>query len=175
MNNISKTYNNLPPWSRGVIAVIGIGAIGYATYTIIQNIKKAKDIKNANKISGFANDELSALRKKGINPTFSNSQFEGYALKLVQAINGCMTDTKAVKSVFSSLKNQADILSLISVFGVRFYMPCAATQPISYVRYQFDNKAFGGALPTWMEYGLSKSDISSINDMLAKNKITFQF
>ena len=90
-------------------------------------------------------------------------------------MNGCGTDEDAVFSVFASLGNTADLLRLIMLFGVRFYEPCAATSPISYLHWQFDDEAYGGDLPTWLTFDFSASDIEAINEILAGKGINIQF
>jgi hypothetical protein len=175
MNNISKSYNQLPSWSKGIIAVVSIGAIAFVGYTVYSTIKKAKDIKNANVGGKEAEKELKELAKKGIIPSYSPSQFITWVQKLVEAISDCGTDEKTVYSVFENMKNKADILSLVASFGVQFYRPCASTQPISYAKYLFDNKSFGGSLSTFLQYDLSVSEIAKINKILESKKIDYKF
>jgi hypothetical protein len=175
MNKLAKSYNELPSWSKGVIGVITVGAIALVGYSIYSSIKKAKDIKNANVGGREAEKELIELAKKGIKPTYSPSQYTNWVQRLVEAISDCGTDEKSVYSVFENMKNKADILSLIASFGVQFYRPCGATQPISYAKYLFDNKSFGGSLSTFLEYDLSVSEIQKINKILESKKIDYKF
>jgi len=58
---------------------------------------------------------------------------------------------------------------------VQYYRPCAASQPISYIRWQLDSSAFGGDLATWLSYDLSSSDIADINQILSERGTDFQF
>lgn len=175
MNKLAKSYNELPSWSKGVIGVITISAIALVGYTIYSTIKKAKDIKNANLGGKEAEKELKELAKKGIRPSYSPTQYITWVQKLVEAISDCGTDENSVYSVFKNMKNKADILSLLASFGVQFYRPCSATQPISYTKYLFDNKSFGGSLSTFLQYDLSESEIGKINKILEGNKIDYKF
>src|SRR3954464_3627343 len=124
-------WQDLPPWGKGVVAIVIVGGAGAIIYTIYHSIKKRQEIKEANKAGLAAQEELKQLQNQGINPTFSKSEFEAMAEALVEAMDGCGTDEETVYSVFRKLKNDADIRQLIASFGVRYYRPCAADQPIS--------------------------------------------
>ena len=175
MNPIIKRYNELPSWSKGIIGIVSVAAIAFVGYTVYSNIKKAKDIKNANIGGKEAEKELKELAKKGIKPSYSPSQYTSWVQRLVEAISDCGTDEKSVYSVFENMKNKADILSLVASFGVQFYRPCGATQPISYAKYLVNNKSFGGSLSTFLQYDLSVSEIAKINKILEGKKIDYKF
>jgi hypothetical protein len=175
MNKLLNTYNQLPTWSKGVIGVITVGAIALVGYTIYSDIKKAKDLKKANIGGKEAEKELKELAKKGINPSYSPSQYITWVQRLVEAMNDCGTNESSIYSVFQNMKNKADILSLVASFGVQFYRPCGATNPISYTKYFFDNKSFGGSLSTFLQYDLTASEIENINNILKGKNIDFKF
>jgi hypothetical protein len=175
MNQAQKIYSQSPPFAKNVMTAGAVILAVGGTYLIYRSIKKQNDIAKANKAGQAAADELENLRRSGIYPTLSDTTLENFAAQLVAAMNGCGTDEDGIFSVFSSLRNTADLLRLIQLFGVRFYEPCAASSPISYLHWQFDDEAFGGDLPTWLAFDLSASDIEAINDILAGNGITIQF
>jgi hypothetical protein len=168
-------YRGLPPWARGAVIVGGTALILYIAFRSYNTWKNKQDEQKYNQAAQQADAELKQLAVSGVGPSYSPTQFELFAEKIVQAINGCVTNTNDIESVFSSMKNKADVLQLIKTFGVRYVQPCAATQPISYVRSIFNSEAFGGPLETFLTYGLSASEISKINGILAKNKIDFKF
>lgn len=174
-NKAYEYYKGLPPWARGVVFVGGFAVVVLVAMQIRKSIKSKQDIKDANKISDQASKEIAALTRKGQGPNYSASQYEAWSLKLAEAMNGCGTDEAAIYDVFGKLKNKADVLQLINSFGIRYYMPCAATQPISYIRYMNDDKTFGGTLPTWFEYDLTSGEIAKVNDTLKKNNIDYTF
>jgi hypothetical protein len=170
-----KYFKDLPPWAKGVV-VVGTGAALYfAGLSLYRNIRRNKDIKEANKAGEAAQKELGELASKGINPTLPDSQFQALSESLVQAMNGCGTDEEMVYSVFRKIKNDADIRKLIAVFGVRYYQPCAADQPISYTKWLINEKSYGGGLPTWLSYDLSASEIDKINSILKTNGVNYSF
>ncbi len=173
--NIWATIGDMPPWGKAIL-VIGTGAIvTIVGFKIYNGIKSKKEEKDANKAGEIANSELGDLSKQGVDPTMSDSQFEGMAQSLVQAMNGCGTDEAMIYSVFSKIKNEADVRKMIAVFGVRYYEPCPLEAPASYTKYLFDDKAFGGGLPTWLSYDLSDTEIAKINAILKTNGLTYQF
>jgi len=174
-NKVVENYKGLPSWAKGTLAVGGLIIVGFASYTIYKNAIKKRDLQQARKLSEDASKEVAELGKKGIMPSYGQSQYESYVLKLVLAMDGCGTDEQSVYNVFEAMKNKADVLKLISTFGVRFYQPCAATSPISYAKWLYDNQSFGGALSTWLSYDLTNSEIGNVNNILSKKSIDFKF
>ena len=157
---------------EGILITIGVGV---AAYIIYRNAQKNKDLNAANTQGSEADQELNALASQGITPSYSTSQFEGFAQQLVQAMDGCGTDENAVYQVFQAMKSKADVLKLISVFGVRFYQPCVWTSPVSYAIWQANDQAYGGGISTWLGYDLSASEIGKINAILSQKGIDYSF
>lgn len=174
-NKIKNVYNGLPPWGKGVVATGGVLIVLYIVYNAYRMSKASSDAKDANKVADSANRELADLNARGIKPSYTKTQYETFSLKLAEAMNDCGTNEDSIMQVFQAMKNKADVLALISAFGVRYYQPCAASQPISYARYLWNDKLFGGNLQTWLEYDLSAGNIKDINDLLAEKNIDFQF
>lgn len=170
-----KYFKPLPNWSKGVIVLIVVAGAAVATWSIVKGIKRAKELKDANKAGAAAEDELQQLASQGIKPTMDDSRFQALSETLVQAMNGCGTDNDMVFDVFRQIKNDADIRKLISIFGVRFYEPCAGDAPLSYIRWQFNDKAFGGGLPTWLAYDLTAGEIRTVNSILSANNVNYAF
>jgi hypothetical protein len=170
-----KAYNNLPDWAKGAVAVGGLLIVGIFGYKIYQDVKRKRDLKDANQAADEADSELNKLSNQGVKPTISVSQATTLAQSLVQAMNGCGTDETKMYGVFDQLKNDADVYLLIKQFGVRYYTPCAATNPVSYAKYLYNDKSFGGDIGTWMGYDLTGAEIQKINGILAKKKILFRF
>jgi hypothetical protein len=175
MNQAQKIYSSSPPLAKNIMTAGAVILAVGGTYLIYRSIKKAADVSKANKAGKAAADELENLKRGGIYPTLSDTTLENFCSALQNAMNGCGTDEDAVFSVFASLRNNADLLRLIMLFGVRFYEPCAASSPISYLHWQWDSEAYGGDLPTWLTFDFSAADIEAINEILAGNRITIQF
>lgn len=168
-------YKDLPPWAKGVVSVGSIAIIGFIVYNGFKKIKQKKSLSDALGVSRDAKEEARLLQIRGIKASYTQTQYESFALKLVEAMNGCGTSINSVNQVFESMVNKTDVLRLIEVFGVRYYRPCAATQPISYVRYMNDEKTFGGNIQTWIQYDLSSREIENINNTLKNKNIDFKF
>lgn len=170
MASVYERYYERQPDAVKIIAVAGVALLGYSVY---RAWRKSQDYKDANKAADLANQELQVLATQGVTPTLSALQFENLSQTIVEAINGCGTDEESVFNVFRQLHNSADIRKLIAVFGVRYYRPCAATDPISYSIWLANDEAFGGTLVTLLYYDLSDSDIGEINSILRGKGIDF--
>jgi hypothetical protein len=171
----AKLFKNVPTPVKGaavVLATVGVGVAGYAIY---RGYKRKQNEAQARAAGVSAGKEVDALKRRGIYPTISETQALTFASRLVQAMDGCGTDEKAVYAVFESLSNIADLYMLIKAFGLRYYQPCAADQPISYLEYKFNPRAFGGDIGTWLGYDLSASEVQNVNNILAKKKINYKF
>lgn len=172
---VTEYYRGLPPWARGAVSVVFVAGVGLVAYGIYKKIREKSELKDALSITKDADTELKALISKGIKPTLTPSQFESLSLRINQAANGCGTDNQAIFDVFSTLNNTADLLSLISKFGVRYYQPCAATSPISYAIWLTNEKSYGGNLPTFLYYEMSDSEVKKINSILKSKAIDYTF
>jgi hypothetical protein len=170
MANVYDRYYNSQPAAVKVIAVAGVALLGYTVY---RSWRRNQDLRDANKAAELANQELQQLANQGIHPTLTALQFENMSQTIVEAINGCGTDEDAIFNVFEQLNNGADIRKLIAVFGVRYYRPCAASDPVSYSIWLVNDQAFGGTLVTLLYYDLSDSDIGTINSILRRKGIDF--
>lgn len=174
-NKAIEIYKGLPDWARGIVAVGGIAIVFYVGYTLIKRIRKTAELQADLQQSDLANDELKNLQQQGIRPSISNSQVEAVINSLVQAMNGCGSDEEMVYEAFKKLNNDADVQLLISRWGVRYYTPCAVTDPISYTLFLNNPKKFGGNLTSWLNNDLTTSEIKKINTILSQKKITFKF
>lgn len=174
-SEISKSYKGLPSWAKGSLAVGGLIIVGFFAYTIYKNAKIKQEEKKGRKAAEEAKKELNDLSKQGIIPSFGNSQYEIFVQTLVTSMDSCGTDEAAIYSVFNAMKNKADVLKLVEIFGVRYYTPCIATNPISYSKFLFDSKAFGGGISDWLTYDLANSERQNINNILSKKSIDYKF
>lgn len=170
MASVYERFYERQPDAVKIIAAAGVALLGYSVY---RSWRRNQDLRDANKAAELANQELQQLATQGVHPTLTNLQFENLSQSIVEAINGCGTDEDAIFNVFRQLNNNADIRKLIAVFGVRYYRPCAATDPVSYSIWLANDEAFGGTLVTLLYYDLSDSDIGEINSILKGKGIDF--
>lgn len=168
-------WNGLPMWAKGFSVVAAVGIPSYIGYTIYKNQKAKKAAKIDVQESESASADLKILEKQGIKPTMSNTQIDNIIAALVEAMNDCGTDENGVYNQFKKLNNIADVYALIKRWEIRYYRVCAASSPISYIKYLFNDKAFGGNLSTWLTYDLSATEIGKINKILSDKGIKFKF
>ena len=71
------------------------------------------------------------------------------------------------------MKNEVDIRKLVYIFGVRYYMPCSVSSPISYSKWLWNDKSFGGGISVWLGYDLTASEINKVNSILSTNGIDY--
>ncbi len=158
-NSVGGFFDGMSTGAKLALA----GAAGLGAYYLLFH----KAGVPAGTLPTTAGNDLATLHSQGQDPTITASEAETYASELASAFEGCGTDEAAVMSVFRNMRNKADVLFLISTFGVRSYQGC------------FDG-------PIWKEdvdYNLGQalsselgsSDIASINDILAGNGIDFKF
>lgn len=91
--------------------------------------------------------------------TYELSQYATLADRLETAMYGATDDEDAVYSVFSKLRNRADLLQLISSFGKRRIFLTIGDSNLS----------------TWIYHRLNKSEVEKVNEILSRNAIDYQF
>lgn len=166
----------IPGWEAGLIALT---VVGVAAYLIIKGKKDANDkaqVAQDTDAVAIADAELEKLRNQtGEMPTYDDSTFSNFTIQLVGAISGCGTDEDAIYSVFQQMNNKADVLKLISVFGVQIYVPCFWSNPVDYELYEIGAKIFKGGLAAFLAFDLELSEMKKINDILAAKGIDYKF
>lgn len=164
-SQVLKTFNSLPNWSKGVLAIGGV-LIGYVIYTRIRNsLNAAKDAKSANASVSAGETDLRNLQNKGVNPTITNSQASALAESIVKQFTGAdilLQSYGVVERAFKQLNNNADFLLLKKAFGVRTY----------------DDAFFGQVKNVTLESAiqdeLTNGSIESLNKILKSKGITYQ-
>lgn len=143
-----------------VQTLIAVGGLGVVAYFLLRSKEPNTDLPN------YADAELKRLIAAGHGPTISESEASGYAATIVSAANDCGTDENAIWSVMQQMQNTADILLLISVYGIREYKGC------------FDGDYFGyhrNNLAETLTSELSAGWISDINQLFSNRGIAFKF
>jgi hypothetical protein len=166
-----KYYENQPAAVK-VIAVAGLGLLGYTLY---RSIKRKQDEADALRAAQSAASDLQNLQAQGVVPSYTDTQFLTWVNALVQAMNGCGTDNEMIYDVFDWMENEADLKKLMVSFGIQYYEPCWLHSPLESAIWQFNDKAYGGDLTTWLYYDLTTSEIGKINSILRGKGINFQF
>jgi hypothetical protein len=168
-----KYYNGLPQWARGVVVVGGL-VVGYIAVNAIikkvtQNKKDAASLQEVNTASG----DLNAVISSGTKPTLNNSQLEGMSNAIIEASNGCGTDENMIFATFSKIKNDADILSFIKVFGLRKKTRCPFTSDT--MENFWSSNTMPMSLSAMINSELDTTEIQKINDGFLAKGMRYQF
>lgn len=175
-------FTSLPPWARGVVIVGGAGVTVFGVVSIVKalNAKKAQEKAQA-ELKGFT-DDLDALAKSGIHPTFQETQYKLWADAIHQQFQGCdprsrtygfFDDTsvgnysgsgQVVFNVLSSLSNDADFLALATAWGRRSFDACG----------WFTGDVTDVTLAGAIEDELDSSEVAGLNKILAAKGIQYR-
>jgi hypothetical protein len=166
-------YKDLPSWAKGVV-VVGGGLVVYLGVTsIIRKINKSKETAKSMQEVDSANSELQAEIRSGKKPTINKTTAEAISNGIISASNDCGTDEKLIFSQFDKVNNQADILLLVQVFGLRKKIRCvfsddpresfmsAYTPPMS--------------LSAMLNSELDTTQLQTLNNKLATKGIKYKF
>lgn len=168
-----RIYTELPSWAKGIVVVGGI-AIGYIAVTSIINAIRGKAQKE--KQEQEVNNAKSELQKEinsGNKPTLSRSTLEAMSNAVVSASNDCGTKNNLLLSQFDNLKNQADMLLFIDVFGLRKKTRCPFSDD---TRENFmSSQTPPMSLSAIVSSELSSSQINSLNNKLTSKGISYKF
>ena len=148
------------------LIITGAVLVSGLTYFIFK--KQIKSFLNNLKDKRDAKAELkeyeNALKGTGENPTLKTSDFERLSDRLRTAFDGCGTRNTDIESVFNQLHNTADVLTLITTYGIRRYDAC---------NWEGD---FGDKELTLQEALYDENaDIGAINGILSQKGIEFKF
>lgn len=86
---------------------------------VVRGVKGFEARKGARKENRAVDQELKDLEKSGNGPTISSAQAYTYANSLHTAMDGYGTDWASIKSVFEAVRNNADVISISSAYGIR--------------------------------------------------------
>lgn len=171
--NFFQYYKELPAWAKGVVVIGGIAAIYVVGSQIVKAIKRGQDQRKQQEEIDAAKQDMDALAKSGVKPTLSKSNYESISSAIIDAVNGCGTSMSKIKSQMSKLSNDADVLALITVFGLRKKQRCVFSDD---PREDFwSDMTPPMSLTAHLQSDLSNSDINDINKLLASKGIKYQF
>jgi hypothetical protein len=167
---LKKSYMNLPPATRGLVTLVGVGVGLFVVYKIFKSV--------SNSLSGVETPESSAgkedrgwaseVDKYNQNPatkaTISKPQAQSFAASLFAAMDGYGTDEDAIISVFNNLKNDADYAMIFNAYGVR-EISSGAWNP---------SPNFKGTLSGALTDELDAEYKTKINNLMATKKIKYR-
>ena len=156
---------NLPLWSKGVIGVLIAGGSAFALFKLYQYFGKLKEQQGQQAELDTTKEEIKTLTASGKKSTLTKPQIDQIANKLQTAFAGYGTDYNAIVNALVQVKNDIDLLSVRSAYGIR---------KISSGSYNIA-KDFEGTLDQAMIEELSSTDIQKINLILARKGIMNRF
>jgi len=156
-----EIVKKLPPWAIGVLSVGGLVIIGFVGYKIYKKIEENKRLAGAKKEGTDIDNDL----KNAGAPSMSNSQISQLANALFVAMDGYGTDVPAIYREIAKLKNNADVLAVKKVYGIR-ELSSGAGNPAP---------NFKGTLSQAFIDELETTQVNAINGVLAKKGITQRF
>lgn len=163
--NWSKSFNELPGWSKGIIAVVGVGIVAFAGFKIYGAIKQSVQNKGERKETSQWKNDVDMLADKGIKPSFPDSQYSAWANELEKAYSGCdpfLQSGLSTGKIFKQLKNDADFAKLNTAWGIRSYKGCLL------------EKDFNGTLIQALNSELLGATRDALNMQLKANGITYR-
>jgi hypothetical protein len=168
--SIGSTFNSLPPWAKGTIAVIGtvgVVAIGYYGVKAVKTFINNKNTTGQDKEVGEATSELQKLNKDSkTKQKLSKLTIETIANAIKDESDGIGLEHNyywAVSTQLNKLQNDADYLALVDAFGVR-----TINSGIYFV------PDFKGTLSQVIHHALPQGDVDDLNKLLKKKGIKYR-
>lgn len=122
--SIKSTFSQLPPWAKGVVAVIGVAALVGVGFMVRKQIKKFTEGKGEREeereLIKDSESELQNLLQQGTKPTISDLQARTLVNTIFTLLDGCElsgSEKLVVDSILKTIQNQADWVLLQQQFG----------------------------------------------------------
>ena len=165
--NLEKTWEGLPMWAKGGIAVATVGVTGMIGFTIYNKVKRYMSAGSERHALSAVDKRIAEAKKAGVPPpTLTPVQISAFVEQLKVGFGGLMGDAQTIYNVFDKMKNEADVLLLMKAYG---------TQTIFY-----PIGSFSGTLSATMSHDMDASSmfrksLADINENLSKKGITITF
>ncbi len=176
-NKAYDYWQGLPTWAKGVIAVGGIAIVYFTAKSVFKQIKQKAELEKERKTQIEYKNDLASLKKRGIIPSYTSSQYKSWADKIEKQFSGSDTTFIAhyvaggwsgsggtLKDIIVQFKNDADFASFVDAYGIRTYDQAG-----------WFTGNFTGNIFQAVQDELSRNEIEVLNDYLTKQKITYKF
>jgi hypothetical protein len=170
MGFLKKSYMNLPPATRGLVTLVGVGVGLYIVYKIYKSVSGTLSGETTQAQASSREDRnwASEADKLNQNPatkaSITNAQALSYAAVLFACMDGYGTDEEQIYGVFRNIKNDADFAMIQNAYGVR-EISSGSWNP---------EPNFKGTLSGALTNELSASEKVALNNILAQKKITYR-
>ncbi len=126
---MSGFFKDIPPLFKGIIAVAGTFAIGFAGWKTYKYFQKKKQEQPIQQTVTDAKVQLKQEQAKGESLSFPASNYQSASNTIVTLLDGCETASSEVQAIIEVAKvviKPIDWYYLISVFGVKEIADCGS-------------------------------------------------
>lgn len=117
---ISKSFQGLPPWAKGAIAIAAVGGTIYIAYKLFKSSGDWKKGQGAREEDRAWNQEFDTLNSNNsTKATKSKAELDAMANKIWAAMDGYGTDEDTILSTIKQLNRNADFAGLQAAYGIR--------------------------------------------------------
>lgn len=156
-SKIKVLWSGVPGWAKGIILILIVLLIVWLVYKFYKQVGfKSEEEKKAERDYRKDKDMLS---EQGQKPTFTRTQYKGFADTIEGENKSWDTDEKKIYDIFRNMKNDLDIVLLSEAFGKR--------------RPQFE--LIDRDLNGFLNADLNGSEIGEVNKILASKGIKYRF
>lgn len=170
-NKLGEAYKNLPPWSRGIIAIVGVGAVAFVGFKLYKSVFPSLQERQSRQLINEVESEVKGFQNQGMKQSFTDSQYNAFANDIYEGMRYAVGDNYAnVERILLSMNNDLDVAKLIKAFGIRqdyaFGIPTGSGKDLI----TFVNSELGE------DYGgLTRYRVDRINTNWKKKGIKYQF
>jgi hypothetical protein len=167
---LKQSYMNLPPATRGLITVVGVGIGLYVIYKIYKKVQETTsgqvtpETAAKQEDRGWARDIDKLNQNPATRATITKAQASSFASSIWAAMDGYGTDEDAIFAIFRQLKNDADFAEVANAYGTR-EVSSGAWNP---------EPNFKGSMAAAITSEMSSDDKATLNKILADRKITYR-
>ena len=170
MNDFGKTFNNLPPWARGIAFVGGIAIIGLFSIKVYKKLFPSEQAKKNKELQKGIDIEISKMVKKGMKASYPDANYLTFANTIYDSMRYAVGDNYGkVVDTMILMKNDLDVAKLIKAFGTRqnYLFGIDSGNPIDLLT--FVQSELGSEY-----FGLTSYRVTKINNDWAKKGITYK-
>lgn len=167
---LKQSYMNLPPASRGLITVVGVGIGLYIIYKIYKKVQETTsgvvtpETAAKQEDRGWSKDIDKLNQNPATRATITKAQASSFASSIHAAMDGYGTDEIAIYAIFRHLKNDADFAEVANAYGTR-EVSSGAWNP---------EPNFNGSMSAALTSEMSSDEKAVANKILADKKISYR-
>ena len=180
---VFEAFQGLPAFAKAAIVLVGLGIVVGVPYGIYTYVKNVAANKKAMQTINQAQQDEASLSAGGIKPSYLQTQYQTWANEIMVAINDCQQDHDTMKQtilgIFGNMQNVADVLQVITAFGIKTATPC--WQDVTYllcnISMEVSSKSWTGDLSWWLEQAFNNDSdgFTQINNLLQQKGINYTF